>query len=362
MRDAHVIEDDNGDRYLVFEASTGLENYQGENQIYNWLNYGGDDAFNIKSLFRILSNDDIKSRATWANAAIGILKLNNDEKNPKVAELYSPLISAPMVSDEIERPNVVKLGNKYYLFAATRLNRGSNDDAWMNANYTVGDNVAMVGYVADSLTGPYKPLNDSGVVLTASVPANWRTATYSYYAVPVASKNDQLLVTSYMTNRNGVAGKGMDSTWAPSFLLQINPDNTTTVLAKMTNQGDWIWDDSSENLDMIGDLDSAALPGERDKPVDWDLIGYGLKPHDPATPKNPETPKTPENPGTPQTPETPNTPEMPLTPENPKQPETQTNSRLPQTGNNANKAVIGLGMGTLLSMFGLAGINKRRFN
>lgn len=377
MRDAHVIEDDNGDRYLVFEASTGLENYQGENQIYNWLNYGGDDAFNIKSLFRILSNDDIKSRTTWANAAIGILKLNNDEKNPKVAELYSPLISAPMVSDEIERPNVVKLGNKYYLFAATRLNRGSNDDAWMNANYTVGDNVAMVGYVADSLTGPYKPLNDSGVVLTASVPANWRTATYSYYAVPVAGKDDQLLVTSYMTNRNGVAGKGMDSTWAPSFLLQINPDNTTTVLAKMTNQGDWIWDDSSENLDMIGDLDSAALPGERDKPVDWDLIGYGLKPHDPATPKNPETPttpetpetpntpetpKTPENPGTPQTPETPNTPEVPLTPENPKQPETQTNSRLPQTGNNANKAVIGLGMGTLLSMFGLAGINKRRFN
>lgn len=154
-----------------------------------------------------------------------------------MAELYSPLISAPMVSDEIERPNVVELGNKYYLFVATRLNRGSNYDAWMNANYTIGDNVAMVGYVADSLTGPYKPLNDSGVVLTASVPANWRTATYSYYAVPVAGKDDQLLVTSYMTNRNGVAGKGMDSTWAPSFLLQINPDNTTTVLAKMTIKG-----------------------------------------------------------------------------------------------------------------------------
>lgn len=113
---------------------------------------------------------------------------------------------------------------------------------------------------------------------------------------------------------------------------------------------------------MIGDLDTAALPGERDKPVDWDLIGYGLKPHDPATPKNPETSTTPENPGTPQTPDTPNTPEVPLTPETPKQPENQTNNRLPQTGNNANKAMIGLGMGTLLSMFGLAGINKRRVN
>lgn len=202
-------------------------------------------------------------------------------------------------------------------------------------------------------------MNDSGVVLTASVPANWRTATYSYYAVPVVEKDAQLLVTSYMTNRNGVAGEGMDSTWAPSFLLQINPDNTTTVLAKMTNQGDWIWDDSSENLDMIGDLDFAALPGERDKPVDWDLIGYGLKPHDPATPKNPETPTTPKTPETPNTPKTPKTPEKPGTP---KQPETQANNRLPQTGNNANKAMIGLGMGTLLSMFGLAGINKRRFN
>nr|WP_306819619.1 LPXTG cell wall anchor domain-containing protein [Limosilactobacillus reuteri] len=102
---------------------------------------------------------------------------------------------------------------------------------------------------------------------------------------------------------------------------------------------------------MLGNIQTAALPGEFGKPIDWDLIGgYGLKPHDPATPNDPETPTTPE------------TPETPNTPETPKQPETQTNNRLPQTGNNANKAIIGLGMGTLLSMFGLAGINKRRVN
>ncbi|WP_324255895.1 LPXTG cell wall anchor domain-containing protein [Limosilactobacillus reuteri] len=139
--------------------------------------------------------------------------------------------------------------------------------------------------------------------------------------------------------------------------MQINPDDTTMVLAKVTNQGDWIWDESSNNNNMLGNIQTAALPGEFGKPIDWDLIGgYGLKPHDPATPNDPETPTTPE------TPETPNTPEVPLTPETPKQPETQTNNRLPQTGNNANKAIIGLGMGTLLSMFGLAGINKRRVN
>ena len=77
-----------------------------------------------------------------------------------------------MVSDELERPNVVKLGDKYYLFSATRLSRGTNIDTLNKANKVVGDNVAMIGYVADSLTDPYKPLNGSGVVVTASVPAN----------------------------------------------------------------------------------------------------------------------------------------------------------------------------------------------
>ena len=79
----------------------------------------------------------------------------------------------------------------------------------------------MLGFVSDSLNGVYTPLNGSGAVLTASVPSNWRTATYSYYAVPVEGKDNQVLVTSYMTNRGEVAGEGKDATWAPSFLVQI---------------------------------------------------------------------------------------------------------------------------------------------
>ena len=380
MRDAHVIEDDNGDRYLVFEASTGTENYQGADQIYQWINYGGTNRDNLGDFFQILSNPDIKDRAKWSNAAIGIIKLNNDVKNPSVAKVYSPLISAPMVSDEIERPDVVKLGDKYYLFAATRLNRGSNDDAWMATNKAVGDNVAMIGYVSDDLTHGYVPLNKSGVVLTASVPANWRTATYSYYAVPVEGRDDQLLITSYITNRGEVAGKGMHATWAPSFLLQINPDNTTTVLAKMTNQGDWIWDDGSENPDMMGVLEkdapnSAALPGEWGKPVDWDLIGgYNLKPHQPVTPI-PNVPTTPERPTTPNKPETPITPQVPTTPETPSTPETPTSevpknpvkrtsqSKLPKAGAKNNFAAVVLGaVSSILGAVGLTGISKRKRN
>jgi len=392
LRDAHIVQDEQGNRYLVFEASTGNENYQGQHQIYNMTNYGGDMAYNVKSMFNILKDQDMKTRATWANAAIGILKLDDNEKNPQVEKLYTPLVTANMVSDEIERPNVVKLGDKYYLFAATRLNHGTNVMSWSKADQTVGDNVLMVGYVSDSLTGGYKPLNGSGVVLTASVPANWRTATYSYYAVPVEGHEDRVLVTAYMTNRGEVAGPGLNATLAPSFLVQINPDGTTEVLAKMTNQGDWIWDDSSENPEMMGNMDTAALPGEKDRPVDWNqLYGYGrgLKPHTPRIPSDhfnnsenpgsiivplvpveevqiPNQPGKPDQPSQPDQPVTPDRPEVPNefgeTPNpTPDTPMISRSSVLPQTGEEQSPvAMILAGMSAIMMGLGLAKTKKRK--
>ncbi len=290
MRDPHVFQDTDGKRYLIFEASTGTENYQGENQIYNLSNYGGTAEFAAKSLFSILDNQDMKTRAAWSNAAIGILQLEGDEKTPTIKEYYTPLLSATMVSDELERPNVVKLKDKYYMFTASRLNHGSNDYAWQKADEVVGDNVVMLGYVSDNITSGYKPLNGSGAVLTASVPADWRTATYSYYAVPVDGSDDTMLITAYMTNRNEVAGKGNNSTWAPSFLVQFLPDNTTRVLAEMTQQGDWIWDASSKTLDTVGTLATAHLPNETFGSVDWDKLnsyGNSLKEHQPLPAEKP---------------------------------------------------------------------------
>ena len=278
LRDPHVIED-NGSRYLIFESNTGDENYQGEKQIYNWSNYGGDDAFNLKSFLNIVNNKHLYNLASWANGSIGILKLDDNEKNPSVAELYTPLVTSHMVTDEVERPSVVKMGNKYYLFTASRINKSTDAEGTVAAREAVGDDVVMLGFVSDSLRGKYRPLNGSGVVLTASVPADWRTSTYSYYAVPVEGSSDTLLVTSYMTNRGGIAGAENKSTWAPSFLIKMNADDTTEVLPKMTNQGDWIWDKSSESLVHVGDQNSAKLPNE-DFNVDYYAVsGYGLKPH-----------------------------------------------------------------------------------
>ena len=278
LRDPHIIED-NGSRYLIFESNTGDENYQGEKQIYKWSNYGGDDAFNLKSFLNIVNNKHLYNLASWANGSIGILKLDDNEKNPSVAELYTPLVTSHMVTDEVERPSVVKMGGKYYLFTASRINKSTDAEGTVAAREAVGDDVVMLGFVSDSLRGEYRPLNGSGVVLTASVPADWRTSTYSYYAVPVEGSSDTLLVTSYMTNRGGIAGAENKSTWAPSFLIKVNADDTTEVLPKMTNQGDWIWDKSSESLVHVGDQNSAKLPNE-DFNVDYYAVsGYGLKPH-----------------------------------------------------------------------------------
>ncbi|MHC5519907.1 glycoside hydrolase family 68 protein [Limosilactobacillus vaginalis] len=135
--------------------------------------------------------------------------------------------------------------------------------SWSKADKTIGDNVVMIGYVSDHLTYGYKPLNGNGVVLTSSVPFNWRTSTYSYYAMPIAGDDSDVLITAYMTNRGYVAGQGNRSTWAPSFLVKINNDGTTQVLSKATNQGDWIWDSSSENDKMLAkSIDEAKLTGE----------------------------------------------------------------------------------------------------
>ena len=89
MRDAHVISV-GGQRYLIFEASTGSNNYQGENQVYNWKNYGGTPKEALQNFLKVTANDDMKSRATWANAAIGIIRLTKNENNPKVAEVLPP--------------------------------------------------------------------------------------------------------------------------------------------------------------------------------------------------------------------------------------------------------------------------------
>ena len=94
--------------------------------------------------------------------------------------------------------------------------------------------VYMLGYVSDSLTGPYKPLNESGLVLNMNLDPKDLTWTYSHFAVPQADGKN-VVITSYMTNRGLYADH--KSTFAPSFLLNINGSKTSVVNDSILAQG-----------------------------------------------------------------------------------------------------------------------------
>ena len=280
LRDAHILKDSDGTYYIAFETATGDLGDEAESSahIYEWGRYGGNAAYNLSELLKLVNNDTLSQRAAVANGAIGLLKLDmSDPKNPKVATdengklvLYQPLVKTVLSGDEVERPDLIKLNGKYYLFTDGRLTRATDTDLLAKANSTIGDNVAMLGFVSDKVDGDYIPLNGDGLVLGASVPSTWRTATYSYYVVkinPANLKSDKItvngvtydkdyfanhvvLINAYMGNRGEIAGKGLNSTLGPSFLVLIDGDKTTVLANSVTDQGVWDWNENSPKPEL----------------------------------------------------------------------------------------------------------------
>lgn len=70
-------------------------------------------------------------------------------------ELMPPLVTAVGVNKELERPHLVTRDGSYYLFFTTHY--------WTFAPGWGGPE-GLYGFVADDLGGPYRPLNESGLV------------------------------------------------------------------------------------------------------------------------------------------------------------------------------------------------------
>ncbi|MEJ6400104.1 glycoside hydrolase family 68 protein [Nicoliella lavandulae] len=232
LRDPHFIED-NGHKYLVFEGNTGTK-FSGaaysDNNNYNYANIGGSKKYQKK-----VQKQLVKNRNTWngirnqyANGALGIIELNNDYT---VKKIMKPLVTFNGVDDEAERPNVFKKDGKWYLFTDTRGSRLLKKTANKRGIY-------MLGFVADKLTGPYKPLNNGSGVVLSSTDLNQRSRTYTYsYFVINNQDSNNLVVTSYMTHAGNAKRYGGHSTFAPSFLININGDKTSVVANSILPQG-----------------------------------------------------------------------------------------------------------------------------
>ncbi|WP_445489781.1 glycoside hydrolase family 68 protein [Niallia sp. 03133] len=224
LRDPHYVEE-NGKKYLVFEANTGTETgYQGEESLSNKAYYGKSEAFFQLEKNKLMQSPK-KKDAEIANGALGIIELNDDYTLKKVMK---PLISSNTVTDEIERANVFEMNGKWYLFTSTR---GSK----MPVDGIGSKDIYMLGYVADSLTGGYKPLNGTGLVLHHNLDPNDITFNYAHFVTPNKNKDNNVVVTSYMTNRGYF--EDHHTTFAPSFLLNIKGSKTSVVKDSILEQG-----------------------------------------------------------------------------------------------------------------------------
>ena len=156
FRDPWFFEDPaTGRSYLLFEANTPVR--------------AGSDAC------------DGDAEARDFNGSVGVAV--SPSGDPLEWELRPPLVDAVCVNQELERPHVVPKDGRYYLFVSSHMHTFAPDIEGYDGLY---------GFVADSFRGEYRPLNDSGLVVTN--PATAPFQSYSWMAFP---HREEVLVQSF---------------------------------------------------------------------------------------------------------------------------------------------------------------------
>ncbi len=148
------------------------------------------------------------------NGVVGVARQADDGS----WALETPIVAAPEVNSQLERPHLVWRDDGVYLF-------------WSTHSFTFAEQGAgpegLYGMVAPSgdWQGQYVPLNRGGLV--AGNPQAAPTQTYSYLVLPSGH------VMSYLNTAGTPAGSPPAGTWvgAPSPMFQIVMDGATTAVA-----------------------------------------------------------------------------------------------------------------------------------
>lgn len=156
-----------------------------------------------------------KSASNW-NGVIGIAKSETGQYSDW--QLLPPIVSADGLCNEQERPHIVFHGGLYYLF-------------WSSHNKVFAPGgpsgpTALYGMVAQTVTGPYRPLNGTGLV--AGNPAEEPFQTYSWWVM------HDLQVASFI-DLWGLSGRDLESDPA---LLRSNFGGTPAPRFRLVLDGD----------------------------------------------------------------------------------------------------------------------------
>lgn len=146
--------------------------------------------------------------ASAFNGAFGIARKGSDGW-----ELAAPIIHAEGVNNELERAHLVFHAGRYYAFWSTQTSTFAE-----GLRHAPG---GLYGMVADSMAGPWRPLNGTGLVLAN--PANQPQQTYSWFV------DASLLVCSFV---DVLPGGGFGGVPAP--LLQLALDGDRASLRALT--------------------------------------------------------------------------------------------------------------------------------
>jgi levansucrase len=162
----------------------------------------------------------IAASVAWEDRFSGAIALA--ETRAGAWSLLPPLIVAEGVNRELERPHVIVHRSWYYLFFSTQRHTFHPADRAPTGLY---------GFAAPSLTGPYEPLNGSGLVIQN--PSSEPDQAYAWLVLP------DLHVVSFANYRSqqgrdlrtaeaGQARANFGGTIAP--MLRLTLDGTTTAV------------------------------------------------------------------------------------------------------------------------------------
>ncbi len=157
------------------------------------------------------SNSAFNGVVGWAIAA---------DDRLKVWQTRPPLIIADTLNNELERPHAVFHDGLYYMFWSTQ-------NHVFNPHGPVGP-TGLYGMVSEQLSGPWHPLNGTGLVFAN--PASAPKQAYSWLVMP------DLQVTSFIdawgSNGSDDHARRFGATFAP--MLQLRLDGDVAGLAERT--------------------------------------------------------------------------------------------------------------------------------
>jgi levansucrase len=113
----------------------------------------------------------VAASVPWRDGFMGAVALAAHERGSW--SLMPPLLVADGINHEIERPHVVVHESRYYLFLVTQRH---------NFHPPACAPTGLYGFVAPSLTGPYEPLNGSGLVI--GNPSDEPDQAYAWWVLP----------------------------------------------------------------------------------------------------------------------------------------------------------------------------------